>query len=249
MYISPEYPKPQAPLLAQTTQICTTTSSQKRKMHTITLRSATALITTFFALFPGPAQANFDIYRTQIYWGNRPSISWQFWEAEAPNDCNKLIAQGLRDDISGKDPLDVLWSVSCQGSGCAESTPPGDIDVLKLKLSPNPLLYWTLYKDRNWSMIGQDGNSYGDCMVFPHGDVDCWYGPYHIRSRRKFRCLTRFTADNINKGTMPSKRAEIEGEPQGQEQEQRGRSLTFEELIAKQFGTSPSGLVPKAYTA
>jgi len=106
----------------------------------MTLLSTLAFLT---AVFPSPAQANFDIYRTQIYWGNRPSISWQFYEAEAPNDCNKIIAQGTREDLTNKDPFDILWGVSCKGDGCEEDKSPGDIDMLKLKLQPNPLLYWS----------------------------------------------------------------------------------------------------------
>lgn len=48
-----------------------------------------------------------------------------------------------------------------------------------------------------------DGNTYGNCIVFPNGDYDCnsiFGGKEQHHGYRKFRCLTQFTADQINNG-------------------------------------------------
>lgn len=52
-----------------------------------------------------------------------------------------------------------------------------------------------------WSSV--DGNTYGNCIVFPDGDYNCnsiFGGKEQHHGYRKFRCLTRFTADQINHG-------------------------------------------------
>lgn len=46
--------------------------------------------------------------------------------------------------------------------------------------------------------IQADDVSYGDCIVFPHGDFDCWSAGVTRKGARKFRCLTQFTADQLN---------------------------------------------------
>ena len=44
-----------------------------------------------------------------------------------------------------------------------------------------------------------DGNTYGNCIVFPNGDYSCNSDAnYFMEGYRKFRCLTRFTADDLN---------------------------------------------------
>lgn len=81
-----------------------------------------------------------------------------------------------------------------------------------------------LYKDRGRTMVGctqqapsftqlhlgfeltqslVDGNTYGNCIVFPDGDYNCnsiFGGKEQHHGYRKFRCLTQFTADQINHG-------------------------------------------------
>ncbi|KAH7034613.1 uncharacterized protein B0I36DRAFT_346524 [Microdochium trichocladiopsis] len=191
-------------------------------------------------LFSTPVKANFDVYRTEIIWGNRPSIVWQFWEAQAPNDCPRLFKQPLFEELNNKPNWDSLWGVKCTGSGCSPLDPPGNIDELRLKLNREPLLDWTLSKNRGWSMIGRDGNSYGDCMVFPQGDVTCWFGGYHIQSRRKFRCLSRFTADDLNRPALGGR--DLADENADSATRVLTGAMTFEQFIGKEYGTSPAGL-------
>lgn len=42
-----------------------------------------------------------------------------------------------------------------------------------------------------------DGKSYGNCVVFPNGDYNCNVITLAIQGRRKFRCLTVYTADDL----------------------------------------------------
>ncbi|OAG13147.1 uncharacterized protein CC84DRAFT_1079851, partial [Paraphaeosphaeria sporulosa] len=50
-----------------------------------------------------------------------------------------------------------------------------------------------IYKNRNWDMIGLDGNVYGNCIPFPNHDIQCSRGLWSVGGKRMFRCLTRFT--------------------------------------------------------
>jgi hypothetical protein len=45
-----------------------------------------------------------------------------------------------------------------------------------------------------------DGNIYGNCIAFPNGDYNCDTnsGELNLHGYRKFRCLTKFTADDLN---------------------------------------------------
>ncbi|KXJ87084.1 hypothetical protein Micbo1qcDRAFT_218326 [Microdochium bolleyi] len=150
----------------------------------------------------GTAQANFDVYRVELFSGRRPAVMWQFWEAEAPKDCGAILKRQMYEELNNKGPWwAIFWGVHCTGSGCDKSlNPPGDIDQLRLKIKADPLLDWTLRKENGWSMMGNDGNKYGDCMPFPNGDVECPQplGWNHLVLRRKFRCLTKFTADDLS---------------------------------------------------
>lgn len=111
-------------------------------MFSPSVTSALAAVLAATSLF-GTAQANFDVYRTELYSGNRPAILWQFWEAEAPKDCNAIIKNMQYEELNNKGPWDIFWGVHCTGSGCDDLNPPGDIDILRLKLRANPLLDWS----------------------------------------------------------------------------------------------------------
>ncbi|KXJ86406.1 hypothetical protein Micbo1qcDRAFT_209099 [Microdochium bolleyi] len=206
------------------------------------LASTAAAVVAAASLF-GTAQANFDVYRTEVYSGNRPAITWQFWEAEAPKDCGAILRNAMYEELNNKGPFwDVFWGVHCTGSGCDDLNPPGDIDQLRLKLRANPLLDWTLRKDQGWSMIGRDGNAYGNCIVFPQGDFECKLatGWNHIATRRKFRCLTRFTANDLN-GV---------GRKRGDDGSDVQPPMTLEQYIEKEFGKSPAtNLVSRSFQA
>jgi hypothetical protein len=65
--------------------------------------------------------------------------------------------------------------------------------------------HWTIYKDRNFDMIGLDGNVYGNCIVFPGDDFSCSEGTWSNGGKRMFRCLTPLTVQDIiagNGGSM-----------------------------------------------
>ncbi|KAI9150520.1 hypothetical protein HJFPF1_10291 [Paramyrothecium foliicola] len=143
------------------------------------------------ALLPA-AQANFDIYRVEVTWINRAAITWQVWEA-APS-C-QFVWDNMhffedRSDVSGN-----KIGVRCKGSGCKAIAPIENIEQLEMHFANNPLLHFTLYKDRGFSMTGLDGNNYGNCFPFPNGDYDCPVvgALQRIVGRRKFRCLTRWS--------------------------------------------------------
>jgi hypothetical protein len=51
-----------------------------------------------------------------------------------------------------------------------------------------------IYKNRNYEMIGLDGKVYGRCIPFPGHNFEYW----PMQGWRKFRCLTSFTAKDIN---------------------------------------------------
>jgi len=58
-----------------------------------------------------------------------------------------------------------------------------------------------IYKNRNpkYQLIGLDGNVYGDCIVFPGYTYQCKVTTGRTDyGFRKFRCLTRYTVDEIH---------------------------------------------------
>lgn len=125
-------------------------------MFSLSLSSALTAVFAAASLL-GTAQANFDIYRTEIYSGNRPAITWQFWEAEAPKDCGAILRNQAYEELNNKGPWDIFWGVHCTGSGCDDLNPPGNIDVLRLKLRPQPLLDWSKSSRTTfefWAILG-----------------------------------------------------------------------------------------------
>ena len=52
-------------------------------------------------------------------------------------------------------------------------------------------------RDRDYDLVGLDGNVYGSCILFPGDALDCGGGTAPKYVRRKFRCLTEFTAAQI----------------------------------------------------
>lgn len=57
-----------------------------------------------------------------------------------------------------------------------------------------------IYKNRSFQLIGLDGKSYGNCIVFPGLTYSCEgsNGGHTDFGFRKFRCLTSVTADQIH---------------------------------------------------
>lgn len=55
-----------------------------------------------------------------------------------------------------------------------------------------------LYRDRGhpYKMYGRDGKVYGECIMFPDDSYNC-VSAGTLSGRRKFRCLTQFTAAQI----------------------------------------------------
>ncbi|KAK2033142.1 hypothetical protein LX32DRAFT_690331 [Colletotrichum zoysiae] len=109
----------------------------------------------------------------------------QSFEAEA--GCDEAIHSPVwedRRDVSGS-----KTGVRCKGSGCAPQPPANDIDELEMHFSNSPLYHWI------------DGNAYGNCIVFPNGDYNCPLAGLRIEGRRKFRCLTKYTANDLRANT------------------------------------------------
>ncbi|KAL2024989.1 hypothetical protein VTK56DRAFT_3688 [Thermocarpiscus australiensis] len=134
------------------------------------------------------AKANFDLYAA-----NEPYQNINLWTIfDTDPDCGTVWSSPVyypSDDVSGD-----KTGVRCEGTGCQMYQDPVSIDVVEMHFSNNPLYHWTIYKDRNYDMIGLDGNVYGNCILFPGHTYDC----DSERGDRKFRCLTQFTADQIH---------------------------------------------------
>ncbi|PQE28855.1 hypothetical protein CJF30_00003885 [Rutstroemia sp. NJR-2017a BBW] len=161
------------------------------KLSIVKLASFAALLT--------PVVANFDVYMVEAHervFGSYQQ-AWQIFEAQ-PSSCDAVRSAAIwfrSGDVSGDKE-----GVRCSGSGCTYTAPAGDIDVLEMNFSNSPKVWhWTLYKDRGYTMVGLDGNTYGNCIVFPNGDYDCDTnnGAQTLRGYRKFRCLTQYTVSSI----------------------------------------------------
>ncbi|KKY34897.1 hypothetical protein UCDDA912_g05133 [Diaporthe ampelina] len=157
----------------------------------------------FCAALLQPVAANFDVYMVDVYDAIFKSHTrgWQIFEAQPGSCIDVQNAPVFWDsgDVSYKN------GVRCKGSGCGYTPPADNIDQLEMNFSflNGPVYHWTLYKDRGRTMVGLDGNTYGNCIVFPDGDYDCnsiFGGKEQHHGYRKFRCLTQFTADQINHG-------------------------------------------------
>ncbi|KFY97931.1 hypothetical protein V500_01849 [Pseudogymnoascus sp. VKM F-4518 (FW-2643)] len=107
---------------------------------------------------------------------------------------HKLTVRTTRAWSWRSDVSDDKLGMRCQGSGCAFNAPIENIDVLEMNFNNNPVLHWTIYKNRNYDLIGLDGKTYGNCFAYPYGDFDCPGEQGH----RKFRCLTSSTASQLN---------------------------------------------------
>ncbi|KAH7353284.1 hypothetical protein B0T11DRAFT_300447 [Plectosphaerella cucumerina] len=141
--------------------------------------------------------ANFDIYRTEdtgVVGGS--SYAWAISAAEP--SCNEVRNQRTwysTSNVSGN-----RLGINCVGS-CAFEDNVSGISRFEMHFSNNPLFHWTLYRDRGhpYKMYGLDGKVYGECIMFPgHSYVCPSLGT--LSGRRKFRCLTQFTAAQIIAG-------------------------------------------------
>ncbi|KAH8591702.1 hypothetical protein B0O99DRAFT_675138 [Bisporella sp. PMI_857] len=149
-------------------------------------------ISSWAALLP-QVSANFDIYMVLDYSIIPNVVRWQVFDAEAScaqSEATRMFTQ-LSDVSGGKLGVRCVTGRTSCGNPYA---PPEDIDQLEMNFRTNPVYHWTLYKNGGRNMIGLDGNTYGNCIVFAQGDFDC---PLR-QGFRKFRCLTSFTANQLN---------------------------------------------------
>lgn len=89
--------------------------------------------------------ANFDVYRVYMkrpYAQGGDKIIWQ--QFSSPPDCPTALGPdggvyGFPDlrDVSKKPGF------RCEGSGCAQQKPAGDIDILEMHIQDNPKLHWS----------------------------------------------------------------------------------------------------------
>ncbi|KAK5651455.1 hypothetical protein OQA88_12462 [Cercophora sp. LCS_1] len=161
------------------------------------MRFSFAIMTAIASL----ASANFDLYVAQdagLGAGNQ-FFGWTIHPAEP--DCNRVLNHAEfyhdQDDLSGR-----TIGVRCEGQGCHRNQPE-NVNVLEMHFSNKPLYHWTIYKDRGhpYKMYGLDGKTYGECIMFPGDDYTCGVFDGSVRSGvRMFRCLTQWTADDIQRG-------------------------------------------------
>ncbi|RYP11347.1 hypothetical protein DL765_007810 [Monosporascus sp. GIB2] len=145
--------------------------------------------------------ANFDVYmadeQTAI-----PQVwpVWHIWDTD-PN-CDEVLGDNPNylgsDDVSG-DNVGVRCDADDLRDCVSQSAPAEAIRILEMNFNnDDPIYHWTIYQDRNYDMIGLDGNVYGNCILFPGNSYDC-VNPLigGFSGTRKFRCLTEFTAAQI----------------------------------------------------
>ncbi|KAF2445046.1 hypothetical protein P171DRAFT_485118 [Karstenula rhodostoma CBS 690.94] len=152
-------------------------------------------------LFAGLAAANFDLYQVDennSWDGTGVFSQWMLFEAEP--DCEQAL--GHRDSfrVNASDDVSEDGGVRCEPvEQCYYYGNPSEISTLEMNFNSNdPAKYhFTIYKDRNFDMVGLDGNVYGNCIVFPGDDFQCSEGTYSNGGKRMFRCLTDITVQNI----------------------------------------------------
>lgn len=91
------------------------------------------------------ANANFDVYRVVFarpFAQGGSKIIWQTFST--PPDCPTAL--GPNEAVYGyDDSSDVSKHTGfrCEGSGCAQQQPVGNIDVLEMHMQDNPKLHWS----------------------------------------------------------------------------------------------------------
>ncbi|KAL5390593.1 hypothetical protein DPSP01_001668 [Paraphaeosphaeria sporulosa] len=164
--------------------------------------TATATTLAAFSLLR-LASANFDLYAvldTTVVPDENPEPAideWRVFEAEPDCDDAKNAANwNDSDDVSG-DKQGVVFE------GDKDPQDPGKATRVEMNFhDTDPVYHFTIYKDRNYDMIGLDGNTYGNCIPFPGDDFQCNYplplGVQTLSGARYFRCLTDITAQQLN---------------------------------------------------
>ncbi|KAJ4352466.1 uncharacterized protein N0V89_007814 [Didymosphaeria variabile] len=163
----------------------------------------TASAVSAFTLFH-LALANFDLYRgtdvTAVPDDNpEPALDvWQVFDGEPDcDDASSAQTWDDSDDVSG-DKFGVVYEPRP-----ADPSDPGAATRVEMNFhDTDPVYHFTIYKDRNYDMIGLDGNTYGNCVPFPGDDYQCNYplplGDRVLSGARFFRCTTDLTAQQIN---------------------------------------------------
>ncbi|RBR24861.1 uncharacterized protein FIESC28_02351 [Fusarium coffeatum] len=149
--------------------------------------------------------ANFDLYIQIATFYNGPEFTqvqrqWAIFEADP--SCGEAVDQPWyydRGDVS------VARGVRCAGDGCDPTGAASEITKLEMNLGfDDDVWHWTIYRDRprgqngGYLMYGLDGNTYGECILFPGDNWTCDQEPFLIlNGARKFRCLTQCSVSDI----------------------------------------------------
>ncbi|KAJ4350235.1 uncharacterized protein N0V89_008856 [Didymosphaeria variabile] len=155
-------------------------------------------------LLAGLTAANFDLYQVDennSWDGSGVSGQWMIFEAEP--DCDQAL--GKRDSfrVLAQDDVSDGSGVVCEPvNQCYYYGNPSEINRIEMNFNNDDpaKFHWTIYKDRNFDMIGLDGNVYGTCIVFPGDDFQCSEGTWSNGGKRMFRCLTPLTTQDIIAG-------------------------------------------------
>ncbi|KAJ4296261.1 hypothetical protein N0V90_006306 [Kalmusia sp. IMI 367209] len=145
--------------------------------------------------------ANFDIY-WEHHWDVRyPHAGYKVF-GDKPRNCGDPAAAprfDYSDDVSGNKK-----GVRCEGQGCVADFDPGSITVMEMHFGNRPLLHWTIYRDRppneKYQMFPLKGRSEGYCFPYPNDEYVCNVD----HGYRKVRCITHYTADEINASRFAS---------------------------------------------
>ncbi|KAI9149030.1 hypothetical protein HJFPF1_11075 [Paramyrothecium foliicola] len=153
------------------------------------------LITVPLAMLVQQVSANFDLYSmSENDWTGGHTDQWKIFATDP--SCSEVANARIywdTNDVSG-----TKTGVRCKGNGCWNNY-PSQVDELEMHFSNNPLYHWTIYKNRGhpYKMYGLDGKTYGECIMFPNNDYHCPILGSTISGVRMFRCLTKFTAAQI----------------------------------------------------
>ncbi|KAH6638669.1 hypothetical protein BKA67DRAFT_615057 [Truncatella angustata] len=164
---------------------------------------------TFLALgatFLPQTFANFDVYAAIEELPSAGIYRYGYQVFATDPSCNEVFDRWFwnwQSDVSG-----TKTGMRCSASPSSACFPdidgrverdPANINQLEMNFhGTNPIYHWTLYKDRGYTMVGLDGNTYGNCILFPKHTYDCEESGTYRYAERKFRCLTQFTADQLN---------------------------------------------------
>ncbi|KAJ4300775.1 hypothetical protein N0V90_002863 [Kalmusia sp. IMI 367209] len=115
---------------------------------------------------------------------------------DADPDCKTVLNYPVAWWL-GSDDVSEDVGVRCgPPQGCAQRDPTL-IEQLELNFATEPVYHFTIYKDREYGLIGLDGRVYGICEPLDDDDFQCSEGIRAVGGVKKFRCYSDFSAQTF----------------------------------------------------